>query len=239
MMRTNRLTIRFTPLAVPLQISGVTIPTVPTLGTPSIPFRLACGLGPLVELNGRAVPTRVSGTFADLLTGRPMQFTACSRVRLAAGSNQLTEPATDAFSVRSVTLIRPVPGLASPATAAAAVRIVSWTPARRVLQVSAATRSYLVVNENYNPGWQATLDGRPLPAVRLDGWKQGWVLPAGTSGQVLLTFLPNASYRDSIVGGLAALAFIIVVAGWPVAWWRRRAQRAGQHRGGRTGGPAG
>ena len=227
MMRTNRLTIQFTPLSTPLQISGVTIPTVPTLGTPSIPFRLACGLGPLVELNGRAVPTRVSGTFADLLTGRPMQFTACSRVRLAAGSNQLTEPATDAFSVQDATLIRPVAGLASPATATAPARIVSWTPARRVLQVSAAARSYLVVNENYNPGWRATLHGRPLPAVRLDGWKQGWVLPAGTSGQVLLTFLPNASYRDSIAGGLAALAFIIVVAGWPAAWWWRRRDAAG------------
>jgi arabinofuranan 3-O-arabinosyltransferase len=222
-MRTNRLTIRFTPLAVPLQISGVTIPTVPTLGTPAVPFRLACGLGPRVELNGRPVPTRVSGTFADLLTGRPVQFTACSRLRLAAGRNQVTEPAGDAFSVQDATLIRSAAGLASPATAAAApARIVSWTPARRVLQVSAATRSYLVVNENYNLGWQATLAGRPLPAVRLDGWKQGWVLPAGSTGQVMLTYVPNALYRDSLGGGLAALAFIIVVACWPWSAWRRR-----------------
>ncbi len=221
-LRTNRLTIRFTPLTVPLQISGVTIPTVRPLRTLSLPFRLACGLGPLVELNGRAVPTRVVGTFADLLTGRPMQFTACRQVRLAAGSDQLTEPATDAFSIQNATLVRPVPALASPAAAPGPARIVSWTPVRRVLQVSAAARSYLVVNENYNPGWRATLHGRPLPALRLDGWKQGWLLPAGASGQVILTFLPNAIYRDSIVGGLAALAFIIVVAGWPVTWRRRR-----------------
>jgi arabinofuranan 3-O-arabinosyltransferase len=224
MMRTNRLTIQFTPLSTPLQISGVTIPTVPALSTQAIPFRLACGLGPLVELNGRRVPTRVSGTFADLLTGRPMQFTACSPVHLAAGSNQVTEPATDAFSVQDATLVRPVPAVTRPATTAAApARIVSWTPDRRVLQVSAPTRSYLVINENYNPGWQATLHGRPLPAVRLDGWKQGWVLPAGSTGQVTLLYLPNASYRDSIIGGLAALALIIVVACWPAAWsWRRR-----------------
>ena len=110
-MRTDQLTIRFTPLAVPLQISGVRIPGVRPLSTPAVPFRLACGLGPLVELNGRAVPTRVSGTFADLLTGQPMQFTACSRVRLAAGRNQVTEPAGDAFSVQQAVLTRPVPGL--------------------------------------------------------------------------------------------------------------------------------
>ncbi len=219
MMRTNRLMIRFTPLSVPLQISGVTIGTVPTLGTPAIPFRLACGLGPVVELNGRAVPTRVSGTFADLLTGQPMQFTACRQVHLTAGSNQVTEPDTDAFSIQDAALTRAVPAAVSPAAPA---RILSWTPDRRVLQVSAAARSYLVLHQNYNPGWQATLHGRPLRAVQLDGWQQGWVLPAGRTGQVTLTFLPNAIYRDSIAGGLAALAFIIVVACWPVAWRRRR-----------------
>ena len=39
--------------------------------------------------------------------------------------------------------------------------------------------SYLEVHENYNAGWAATLNGHALRAVYLDGWQQGFVVPAG------------------------------------------------------------
>jgi arabinofuranan 3-O-arabinosyltransferase len=103
----------------------------------------------------------------------------------------------------------------------AAIR--SWAPARRVLAVAAPARSYLVMNENFNAGWQARLDGRTLPAVRLDGWKQAWLLPAGTAGTVTLTYLPDALYRDALGGGLGSLALVVLVALWPgTPAWRPR-----------------
>jgi arabinofuranan 3-O-arabinosyltransferase len=99
----------------------------------------------------------------------------------------------------------------------------SWTPARRVLAVAAPARSYLMVNENFNAGWQARLDGRPLPAIRLDGWKQAWLLPAGSAGTVTLTYLPDALYRDALAGGLGSLALVVLVALWPgTPAWRPR-----------------
>jgi arabinofuranan 3-O-arabinosyltransferase len=114
----------------------------------------------------------------------------------------------------------------------------SWTPARRVLAVAAPGRSYLVVNENFNPGWRARLDGRMLTAVRIDGWKQAWLLPAGTSGTVTLTYVPDRLYRDALGGGLGSLALVGLVALWPgtpawrprwlrlpAAWRRARARR--------------
>ena len=69
--------------------------------------------------------------------------------------------------------------------------------------MAAAVRSFLVVPQNVNAGWQATLQ-RPARCapVRLDGWEQAWLLPAGSTGQVTLTYLPNASYRGR----------------WPAAW---------------------
>jgi arabinofuranan 3-O-arabinosyltransferase len=271
-IRTRALVFRFSPPQTPLQISGVTIPGVPALQTPSGVFRLPCGLGPAIELNGRRLPTRVDGTFAELLAGQPMPFTACTGARVAAGGNRVVERATDSFDVQDVVLMPrwagtpalaalggtahgggaqgpggavpggavpggAVPGGAVPggtvpgggelgpgpgAAAAAAIR--SWAPARRVLVVTAAARSYLVVNENFNAGWQARLHGRPLPAVRLDGWKQGWLLAAGSTGTVTLTYLPDALYRDALAGGLGALALIALVALWPgvPARWRRR-----------------
>ena len=239
-IRTRELAFRFSPPQTPLQISGVTIPGVPALQTPSGPFRLPCGLGPVVELDGRVLPTQVTGTFAELLAGQPMPFTACPAARIAAGANRVAEPPTDPFDVQDVVLevhqagappasaaqgsgtpggaaLGPAPG---PATAAV---IRSWTPARRVLAVAAPARSYLVVNENFNRGWQARLDGRPLPAIRLDGWKQAWLLPAGSAGTVTLTYLPDALYRDALGGGLGGLALVVLVALWPgTPAWRPR-----------------
>ena len=211
---TNELTFKFTPLVGPVQITDIAIPGVPPLGTPSGPFRLPCGLGPLVELNGKVVPTRVSGSFADLLTGRPMQFTACFPVTIATGANRLVEPATDGFDIQDAVLDSPgaralSAGASAPATPG---RVLAWTSQRRSIRVAADTQSYLVVNENFNAGWRASIGGRQLRAVRLDGWAQAWLLPAGTAGVVTLTYLPNAPYHDAIVGGLGALALVVIVA---------------------------
>jgi arabinofuranan 3-O-arabinosyltransferase len=217
-MRTSRLTFLFTPAQEPLQISGIAIPGVPALTTPSGPFRLRCGLGPDIELNGKAVPTQVSGTFADLLTGRPMPFTACSRVTIARGTNRIVEPVHDGFDVQDAVLVRNggLGPTAAPATGLAASAVVrSWTPSRRIVQVTAPARAYLVVNENFNAGWQASLGGTRLRPARIDGWKQAWLLPAGTAGTVTLTYAPNRLYRDALAGGLGTLALVLLVALWP------------------------
>src|SRR6185437_726138 len=87
-MRTRELAFRFSPPQTPLQISGVTIPRVPALQTPSGTFRLPCGLGPVVELDGRVLPTQVTGTFTELLGGQPMSFTACPAARAAAAGHR-------------------------------------------------------------------------------------------------------------------------------------------------------
>jgi arabinofuranan 3-O-arabinosyltransferase len=230
-MRTTRLTIRFTPLLGPLQISDVAIPGVPQLGTPPVPLRLRCGLGPALKVNGKAVPTRVWGSYADLLEQRPLHFAACSPVAIRAGSNQVTEPARDSYSVQDVVVGAPLPAVAAPAARAG---VVAWTSSRRILRVTAGARSYLVVNENFNPGWRAVIGGRQLRAVRLDGWKQAWLLPAGTSGMATLTYSPNAIYRGAIVTGLSALALVLFIAGpWAWVWTRRRGPRPA-----RTAGPA-
>ena len=226
-MRTSSLAIAFLANSSPVQVTDVDIPGVPQLTTPAGTFRLPCGLGPSLTLNGRAVPTRVTGSFASLLTEQPVQFTACSPVRLAAGDNRLVEPDTDVFSVQDAV----VQGTGAAASAAvspaapvpAAAQVVRWTATARTLRVSAATRSYLVVDENFNIGWKAVIGGRTLAPVRLDGWKQAWVLPAGTSGLVRLTFTPELLYRVTVVGGLAVLALVILAAFWPAGSRRRRA----------------
>ncbi len=213
-MRTTGLKFSFSQVQAPLQITDVTIPGVPPVGVPSGTFRLQCGLGPLIKLNGQVVRTRVSGSFASLLTGRPLRFTACAPVSLSGGGNRVVEPATDAFSVQDVVVNAGLPSAAS-AAAPAAAGVVSWTSTSRVLRVSAATASYLVVNENFNAGWRAVTGHGQLRAVRLDGWKQAWLLPAGTSGLVHLTYQPERLYHPVVAGGLAAVVLVMLVAVWP------------------------
>jgi arabinofuranan 3-O-arabinosyltransferase len=265
-IRTSELTIRFTPLQVPLEISGVTIPGVPQLSTPSPEFQLPCGRGPLIEVNGKVEPTRVSGTVADLLTEQPVPFTACSTVTLAIGANRVVEPSREAFDVQNVVLTsgalaspgggagtvaggpalrlrrsyapdrsqpprpaRVAGGSASAAPGAPApAKVLVWTAQRRVLRVSASAWSYLVVNENFNAGWRASIGGRRLPTVRLDGWKQGWLLPAGTAGVVTLTYVPDRLYHDAVVDGLGAVGLILLFAvlPWALGALRRAVREA-------------
>jgi arabinofuranan 3-O-arabinosyltransferase len=251
-MRTNSLTFSFTPSASssPLQISEVKIPGVRDLGAnPNFQFRLGCGLGPLIQVDGTTVPTRVSGTFGDVLEGQPLSFSACSTVSLRAGRNQVIEPDTDAFSVQGAVLEPATPSVVNTLTGAAATtaaaagapagapplapgsapvesaRAVEWTDSVRVLRVAASTQSYLEVDQNFNAGWEATIGGRTLQPVQLDGWKQGWLLPAGTHGLVTLRYGPQASYSLALLGGLAAVAVVMIVALVP---WRQRRTRAGQ-----------
>ena len=103
-MRTSVVTLRFTPAQIPVQISDVSIPGVVPLYAPQGPLRLPCGYGPLVSLNGKLVPTQVTGTFADLLSSHPMRFTACKPVKLAAGSNRMAEPAADLWDIQDAVL---------------------------------------------------------------------------------------------------------------------------------------
>jgi arabinofuranan 3-O-arabinosyltransferase len=230
-MRTSSLTLNFTPARPPVQITNVTIPGVhPLTSGGTGPVTLPCGRGPDLSINGTLIPTRAVGTAADLLDGQPLAFSACSAVPVARGLNQVAEPASDAFSVqstalRSATVHLPSAGPAAAGTSATA-HVLAWTASKRVIRVSARTASYLTVAQNFNTGWQATLHGRVLQPVRLDGWEQAWLLPAGSAGSVILSYPPNGPFRLSVFGGLAALLVIVVIAWAP---WRRR-PRAGPDR---------
>ena len=193
--------------------------------------------GPRLSVGGVSVPTEVTATSADLLAGRPVSFQACAPVALTSGTTTVTEGASDSFDVQDVVLTPTGTGGTTVAPAPTAATVVSWGSSRRAVRVTATTRSYLEVNENFNAGWQAVIDGRALQPVQLDGWKQAWVLPAGTSGVVALTYQPATTYRDAIVAGLAALLLCLAISllpagGSPLPWTpgprgpgRRRSRR--------------
>ncbi|MFD0901475.1 alpha-(1-_3)-arabinofuranosyltransferase domain-containing protein [Actinomadura sediminis] len=212
----------------PVQLTDLVIPGVaPMPDVRGLDLELPCGLGPRLDLGGTAVRTKVAGTFGDLLAGRPVRFAACAPVPLEKGENRLAAAPLDSYRVETVIAgdADLVPGAAKPAGSggSAPVEVVRWEPGSREVRVDAAAASFLTVNENFNPGWRATADGTELRPVRLDGWKQGWVVPAGTRGTVELTYLPDRAQLVSVTGGLGLLVVLLAVAVRPPG--RRRPPR--------------
>nr|WP_228535654.1 alpha-(1->3)-arabinofuranosyltransferase family protein [Nocardia sp. BSTN01] len=71
----------------------------------------------------------------------------------------------------------------------------------------------LVVPLSTNVGWTAhTGDGHTLRPVVVDGWKQGWVIPAAAHGPVTVGFPIDRWYRVAIFGGLLLLIPLALLA---------------------------
>ncbi len=101
---------------------------------------------------------------------------------------------------------------ARPVAAARSLRVGSWGAEKRSITVGAGSESYLEVHEAANLGWTATLGGHRLRPVTLDGWQQGFVLPAGAGGAVRLTFTPAAGYHLALIVAATAVAVLLALA---------------------------
>ena len=90
----------------------------------------------------------------------------------------------------------------------------SWQPDQRRLGIGPGAASYLEVHENYNPGWAADAERRALTPVRLDGWQQAFIVPAGAGGTITLTFRPTATYHLVLIASMLAAALLLALAAW-------------------------
>ena len=154
-----------------------TVPRLPRADPALLTEWTASCAGPAVSIDGTSVTTSLSGLVGDLAQRRPMQLQACGALpAVDAGVHRIRSTVGGGFQVDSLALS----DLAQPITTAEerTVLVRSWAATRRTVDVRAGDPSLLVVAENYNPGWVASLGGRELRAVRVDGWQQGWQLLA-------------------------------------------------------------
>ncbi|WP_433420552.1 alpha-(1-_3)-arabinofuranosyltransferase domain-containing protein [Microtetraspora malaysiensis] len=217
-LKARELTIEFSaPSSRSLEVTDITIPGVrPLGGLGGFPLRLPCGYGPTLRVNDVPVNTEiVEGTLADVLAGRELTYRSCERVNVLPGETRLTAAANDPYRIQ--TAVVRAPGAATapatgPATAMRAVDEEEWTGWERRVRVAAGQESYLVVNENFNQGWHAYAGDRALTAVRLDGWRQAWILPEGTAGTVTMRYEPDAVYRAGLVAGGVLSLLVVALA---------------------------
>ncbi|WP_433700015.1 alpha-(1-_3)-arabinofuranosyltransferase [Nocardiopsis sp. CA-288880] len=203
-----------------LEIGSVELPGVePVDPLPEGDASTACGLGPTLRVNGQRVETRISGgALADQLTGRPVPYESCTDLDLVEGENRVVVDPGNRYEVRSALI-----GSAGPAaeraevTTAEVEALHEWGPGERRFDVDVDEDSFLVVNENFNEGWRAVLEGgdAPLEPIRLEGWKQAWVLPEGSAGTVTLTYTPDTAYHRALAVGAALAAVLVAAALWP------------------------
>ncbi len=228
---TNEVTISFPTSVDPLSnasravgIAELDFAALDDLGVssldPDATFRRPCGEGPAVTIDDQVVQTSLSGRVRDLLEARPLAMTGCGGpVAVTAGRHEIDAPPVPLFDPSRLTL-RDAGDADQDRTEAAAPRAVdidSWDTVERTATVAAGDEAYLAVSENFNEGWEATLDGHQLVPVRLDGWRQGWVLPAGDGGTVAMSFAPDRDYR-----GALALGTLFVAVLFALAFVRRR-----------------
>lgn len=183
------------------------------VGDPTAVVDVPCGEGPVVSVDGRPVQTSLSTTVAALRALEPVELRLCgsaSTGTLGPGEHRLSTSSTEAFTVSSATLLRT--GDEPAATGRTAADVGTWDREHRTVAVGArSSATLLVVPESVNPGWVATLDGRELETVTVDGWQQGYVLPEGGAGTVQLDFRAGAVYHAALAAGAGAVLLLLIL----------------------------
>ena len=86
------------------------------------------------------------------------------------------------------------------------------------LAVDSPGEALLVVAEAWYPGWRASIDGRSVACLPVNGWMRGVPVPAGRS-RVRLAYHQNGLATGSVISLLAGL--------WLVCLWRSGMKKAG------------
>jgi arabinofuranan 3-O-arabinosyltransferase len=185
-----------------------------------------CGFGPTVRVDGVPAATKVTATMLDVLQRRPVKYSLCQQpsLPLQAGRHTVDVVAGKDFAPVELALTK-TDAVRPENVAAQGVNVWRPSPSELTLEAPLATEdSVLTVAQNFSTGWEAyDGTGRKLVPIRVGGWQQGWLLPAGPEQQVTARFKPDRDYRAGLLVGLVAL---ILVAGLAV-FSRRRSRHSG------------
>lgn len=186
---------------------------------PKASVDVPCDDGATVDIGGGSAT--YSATYSatvkrsQLLDGSAVEAKRCAGATPTSTAEELTIRGTsgDVFEIRSIV----TDGQLDAAQGSSAAKVESWTNRERRMQVDRSPSDRVVVwHEGFNRGWVATLGGETLKAVEIDGWRQAFVVPAGSAGLVTAHFAPDRAYRAGLLGGAAAVLALIVLASWPV-----------------------
>ena len=183
----------------------------------STPYVATCDAGPKVAIGSTSISYSVATTAGALIDGAPFNLFPCSNDQLAltAGTTLLDTSSGTSLATIDQLLLGNSPTMGAPVESPRALTIDHWGTNDRTITVATGTEGLLVVNEAFNEGWEATLDGTKLSSFKIDGWRQAFVVPAGDEGTVHLRFAPDRIFKLGTIFGLFTLLAVFVMAFWP------------------------
>jgi hypothetical protein len=202
----------FVPLPEPLTITGLRLEAAPG----SSPWTLAG----LTLLDARlpafeplpadpAFETTLSGDVAILRRRQaPGRAWAVPEALVVDGSTLTATLAAPSFNPRQqVVLTEAIVGMTDPEIPPLTQAIIQWeheTPEQLSLRVTTDGAGWLVLADNWYPGWQATLAGRPVPILPANLFARAIPLPGPGTHQVVFSYRPPILWLGAIItlGGL-------------------------------------
>jgi hypothetical protein len=100
------------------------------------------------------------------------------------------------------------------------VAITNYEGNQITIQADAATTGWLVLNDLYYPGWEATVDGQPAVVQPTNYALRGICLPAGQH-EVLFSFRPEVLSWGALLTGAALIILLLAL----LTLWRKRAKQ--------------
>jgi arabinofuranan 3-O-arabinosyltransferase len=218
-LRTSVSTLTGKTRLLPVGVNSVVIETSVRNVAITIPqtIRLGCSDGLSLTIDGRSLPLKISARTADVLAGKPVVAVACddAPIGLEPGEHHIVLAGSLTTAPRSLTLAAAGTSIASLAPTPGKLSVSSWQATDRAVQVDTSAPSLLVVHENFNSGWHASVGGHALSAIRVDGWQQAFQIPAGTNATVHLDYRPQRTFSASLILGLLFAIGLIAMAIWP------------------------
>ena len=200
----------------PVGVAEVVFDGMPAAAPAAGPITLGCDAGLTMNVDGESVPMTATASRQQALTAAVVPARACTEtsVVIGAGAHRVSLAAAAGAMPVAVTLTRARGGMGS-APAPGRMRISGWHATERDVEVDTHAPALLVVHENWNGGWQATLNGHRLKPVQVDGWEQAFVVPAGSHGTVRLNYGPQRLFVAGLIAGVAAVLALLALAFGP------------------------
>lgn len=126
---------------------------------------------------------------------------------------QLASPAFNPAQKVFVAAPLPAPAPANPNQSAGTVDFTSYAPKQIVLQAKAAAPSVLLLNDKFDPGWKATVDGKPAALLRCNYIMRGVQVPPGEH-QIEFRFPPSFTALSISVSGIAVGVGLLLFLGF-------------------------
>jgi len=103
------------------------------------------------------------------------------------------------------------PARSLPRPALGSVRVTQYAPDRVEVEVAAEASGYLVLTDAWYPGWEATVDGKPVPVHRADLLFRAIALDAGRH-RVVFTFRPVSLRVGAAISLVVLIGLVVIVA---------------------------